>query len=209
MTGYVRMAVPLTEYLDQSGEVIRYGSRWPAAGPLDDSYSRVSNPQRFLPLQAVARQLIAYLAREYEVEVATDPSFVSDFTNPSGVGEVVRLIPASPLAARLTFGFTSLPGMFIAAGAFHQCAFPACGCDACDEDTDAQLDQLEETVFAVVGGGYREWATGTGVGFDLRSVSGSSSGEGSAREIDPERLTAGLSTLPRAGANWLPWSKRR
>ena len=95
------MTVPPTEYLDEAGAVIPYGSRWPAGGPPDDSYSRVSTPQRFLPLQAVARQLIA-------------------------------------------------------AGPFHQFAFPACGCDACDEGADAQLDQLEETVFAVVNGDYRE-----------------------------------------------------
>jgi hypothetical protein len=209
MTGYVRMSVPPAEYLDGSGEVIPYGSRWPATGPPDDSYSRVSTPQRFLPLQAVARQLIAHLAREYGVEVATDPSFVSDFSNPEGVGEVVRLIPASPLAARLTFGFTSLPGVFLAAGAFHQFAFPSCGCDACDEDTDAQLDQLEETVFAVVDGDYREWATGPEVGFTLRSRSGSRSGRGAARDIDPGRLAAGLSALPQAGVDWIPWPKER
>lgn len=203
------MTVPPTEYLDEAGEVIPYGSRWPAGGPPDDSYSRVSTPQRFLPLQAVARQLIAHLTREYEVEVATDPSFVSDFSNPFGVGEVVRLTPASPLAARLSFGLTSLPGVFIAAGAFHQFAFPACGCDACHEGTDAQLDQLEETVFAVVNGGYREWVAGAGVGFSLRFNSGSSSGEGSARDIDPERLAAGLSMLPQAGASWLPWPHGR
>lgn len=154
MTGYSRMTVPPTEYLDEAGAVIPYGSRWPAGGPPDDSYSRVSTPQRFLPLQAVARQLIA-------------------------------------------------------AGAFHQFAFPACGCDACDEGADAQLDQLEETVFAVVNGDYREWAAGAAVGFSLRFNSGSRSGEGSARDIDPERLAAGLSILPRTGASWLPWPHRR
>ncbi len=141
--------------------------------------------------------------------MATDPSFVSDFRNHACVGEVVRLMPASPLAARLTFGFTSLPGVFLAAGAFHQFAFPACGCDACDEDPDALLDQLEETVLAVVDGGYQEWATDAGVGFSLRSSSGSSSGRGSAHDIDPDRLAAGLSAFPQAGANWLPWPKER
>lgn len=209
MTGYVRMSGPPTEFLNDSGEVISYGSRWPVTGPPDDSYSRVSTPQRFLPLQVVARQLIAHLAREYEVEVATDPLFVSDFSNPAGVGEVVRLIPASPLAARLTFGFTSLPGVFLAAGAFHQFAFPSCGCDACDEDMDAQLDQLEETVFAVVDGDYREWVTSPEVGFALRLRSGSRSGSGAARDTDPERLAAGLSALPQAGVNWMPWPKQR
>ena len=103
------MSAPPTEYRDEAGVVIPYGSRWTARRPPEDSYSRVSNPQRFEPLQGVARQFIAFLGREYEVEVATGPFFASEFSHPSGVGEVVRLAPAVPLTAPLTFGFTGLP----------------------------------------------------------------------------------------------------
>lgn len=209
MTGYSREAVTSTEYRDGAGTVIRYGSRWGVHGPPADSYSRVGNPQRFEPLHGIARQLIAHLVREYEVDMAFEPSFVSDFTHPSGVGEVVRLVPSTPLAARLTFGFTSLPGVVVAAGALHQFAFPACGCDACDEDLTAQIDQLEETVFAVVDGRYREWATADDVGFRLRFSSGSSYGEGTSRDFPPERLATGRAALPGDGADWLPWPKRR
>ena len=183
MTGYSRMSAPPTEYRDEAGVVIPYGSRWTARRPPEDSYSRVSNPQRFEPLQGVARQFIAFLGREYEVEVATGPFFASEFSHPSGVGEVVRLAPAVPLTAPLTFGFTGLPGVFVAVGAFHQ--------------------------FGVVDGGLREWAAGDEVGFSLELSSGSNSGVGSMRDIEPGRLAAGLSALPPTGSGWLPWLKRR
>ncbi|CAN5457161.1 hypothetical protein BH10ACT4_BH10ACT4_05870 [soil metagenome] len=209
MAAYSRGVVPHVEYRDDAGEVISYGSRWSDGWPPEDSYGRVSNSQRFEPLQGVARRLIAHLVREYEVDAASDPSFVSDFSQPSGVGEVVRLVPSVPLAARLTFGFTTLPGVFIAAGTLHQFAFPACGCDACDEDVTAQIDQLEETVFAVVEGDYREWVSGDDVGFSLRYRGGSSSAMGSSRDFEPERLAAGRAGLPSEGASWVPWPRRR
>ena len=49
MTGYSRISVPPTEYRDEAGVVIPYGSRWTAGSPPEDSYSRVSNPQRLAP----------------------------------------------------------------------------------------------------------------------------------------------------------------
>lgn len=205
MAEYSRLAVAPREYRDDAGEVIRYGSRWGGNGPPEDSYSRVSNPQRFEPLQGIARQLVAHLVQELDVDMASDPSSISDFLHPSGAVEVMRLVPSTPLAAPLTFGFTILPGVCVAAGAVHQFPFPACGCDACDEDLTAQIDQLEETVFAVVGGGYREWVTPDDVGYSLRSAAGSRSGVGSASGLRPERLAA----LPGNGANWRPWPRRR
>lgn len=209
MTGYSRISVPPTEYRDEAGVVIPCGSRWTAGRPPEDFHSRVSYPQRFEPLQGVARQLITYLGGEFEVEVASDPLFASEFSHPSGVGEVVRLAPAVPLTAPLTFGFTSLPGVFVAAGAFHQFAFPACGCDVCDEGVAEQLDQLEEAVFGVVDGALREWAAGDEVGFSLGLSSGSHSGTGSMREIEPDRLAARVSALPPTGGSRAPWPKRR
>ncbi|MHC5794968.1 DUF6226 family protein [Lacisediminihabitans sp. FW035] len=204
MAGYARGEVPHSEYRDDAGAVIPYGSRWSVDGPPDDSYSRVSNPQRFEPLQGIARRLITHLVREYALDAASDPSFVSDFSHPSGVGELVRLVPTDPSAARLTFGFTSLPGVLLAAGALHQFSFPPCGCDACDEDVTTQIDLLEETVFAVVEGDFREWVSGDDVGFALRFDGGSSSGATPASDFPPERLAA----VPREGAGWLPWPSR-
>lgn len=204
MAGYLRGEVLHSEYRDDAGAVIPYGCRWGVGGPPDDSYSRVSNPQRFEPLQRIARQMIAHLVREYDVDPASDPSFVSDFRNPSGVGELVRLVSSDPRAARLTFGFTALPGVFIAAGALHQFAFPECGCDACDEDLTTQIELLEETVFAVVEGHFREWVSGDDVGFAVRFDGGSSSGATPASDFPPERLAA----VPRGGAGWRPWPSR-
>jgi len=208
MAGYSRGEVPHSEYRDDAGAVIPYGSRWGVGGPPDDSYSRVSNPRRFEPLQGIARKLITHLVREYDVDAASDPSFVSDFSNPSGVGELVRLMPSDPLAARLTFGFTALPGVFVAAGALHQFAFPACGCDACDEDVTSQIDLLEETVFAVVEGDFREWVSGDDVGFALRFAGrfggGSSSGATPESGFPPERLAA----VPREGTGCVAWPGR-
>jgi len=60
MPEYTRPAIKTQDFRDEFGAVIRYGTRWTGAPP-DDSYSRVSNPERFTPLHTVADALIEYL----------------------------------------------------------------------------------------------------------------------------------------------------
>ena len=44
------------------------GSRWGPEGPPDEAYSRVTNPERFLPLHAAMLGIIDRLENDFEVE---------------------------------------------------------------------------------------------------------------------------------------------
>ena len=79
-----------------------------------------------------------------------------DFARHRDFLRVTRLTPADPTAASLTFGFTAYPAVIVHSGLLHDFWFPVCGCDACDDTALRQVEELEQHVFAVVGGDYRE-----------------------------------------------------
>jgi hypothetical protein len=72
----------------------------------------------------------------------------------------VRVTPADPFAAPLTFIFSDFPGVNLRAGLTYRTHVPPCGCDACDENWEQGADELEFTVQAVVGGTFTERVTG-------------------------------------------------
>src|SRR5260370_21930850 len=145
MTEYTRPAIAPREHRDEFGAVIRYGTRW-SGSPPDDSYSRVSNPDRFAPLQTIAEALIEHLNAAYQASASSTTNLVS-------------VTPEHPDGAPLVFQFTDFPGVVLRAGVRYSAAFPACGCDACDETWQQAADDMERLVFAVTDGGFSERIT--------------------------------------------------
>jgi len=146
MPEYARPAVAALDFRDESGATIRYGSRW-GGPPPDDSYSRVSNPQRFAPVLTITDVLIEHLRIKYRAGVA-----VLDESSPRWVPTTTKLIgvtPDRPGAAPLLFRYTDFPGIEIWAGLRYSAAFPSCGCDACDETWESAAGDIELLVFAV------------------------------------------------------------
>lgn len=178
---YQRPEIPRTTFVDADGAVIPYGSRWDfAAGPPEDAYSVLAHPERFAPLKDVADALIGHLVATYDVTREDAESFPE--LEERGVQRAVRLTPTDPLAARLTFGFADHPGLRVRAGVLHEDLFPVCACDACDEDVEVLAGQLEDMVFDVVEGNFRERVSpglDPRVAFQFQSVRGGRSGEGS------------------------------
>ena len=128
----------------------------------------------------------------------------------------MRLSPRSPTGAPLTVVLTGFPGVMVEAGVLHSIPFPACGCDACDEDVPtwratsrtwcwlwpAEAEQYPvgrrmETDFALVSTD------------DAGSVTGSRSGRGEPPRVSPERLSAAAVRLAALPHGWQPWSLRR
>lgn len=118
-------------------------------------HRRVTNPERFASLHAIALELLDRLTREFEVARveahALDPQ-LEEFgvRRPS-----VRLEPPHG-AAPLVVVFTSFPGLRVRFGRWGTAAFPVCGCDGCAETADDEAARFEALVRHVVGGRLRE-----------------------------------------------------
>lgn len=173
VTDYSRPDIAAPEYRDASGMTIPYGTRWPDHVPPDDSYSRVSNPERFAPLLTVTQALISWLTTSYAVQVTDDMSVATDLMNavPTAT-RAVRLSPSAARAATLTFVTTDFPGVIVHAGLAQDFPFPNCGCDACDETWASCSDELEAVVDAVVEGRYHETITRTSADYALETANG-------------------------------------
>ena len=209
MSDYRRPTLPTEVYCDEQGQAIDYGNRWNEESPPDYAYSRVSNLQRFKPLHAVVDALIEWLQNNFEVSVQQDTEVADDLLNvPNDVVRAVRAVPHDPAAAPLTFVLTEFPGVYLHAGSLHDFHFPACGCDACDDDATNLADELEWTVRTVVSGGYSErfdpWP-GHWIEYQLDEPGvGMRSGRGRTKDLPDERVRLARTVLPTDG-QWLPW----
>ena len=126
MDGYRRPPIERGEFRDGDGRVIPYGDRWRNTPSEDLPYSITTHPERFAPVQEVARALEAALPAA---------------NRPGGDG-----IP-------IGVEFTDFPGVIIRVG-MKDFPFPVCGCDACDEEVGRLATDMEELVEAAVAGRY-------------------------------------------------------
>ncbi len=205
MDAYCRPAIEPVVFRDAAGSVIDYGNRWGGESPPEDSYSVLSNLERFRPLHAIAEALIDALVADYDVVVEDDVSLASDLMHPrDDVVRAVRVTPADPVAAPLTFVLTDHPSVLIHAGLLHDFFYPTCDCDACDENWERAADSMEWDVGAVVDGGYSESADDVAVAFRLVGSDGSRSGTGRGVDVAADRLAE---AAPRLAAlrGWAAW----
>lgn len=203
MIPFVRPTVAVEEYRNRDGSVIPYGSRWAdqdGDGP-DDTYSVTRHPERFAPFVVAAGALAEHLATAYDV--------VRHET-----ADGIDLRPADPLAAALSFRFSSDPWVQVLAGATTELV-NECSCDHCDCDVLGLIEDLEESVAAVVDGRLREWLNEGArhhpnhlfLAYELSTDEGGSSGS-SAVDSPTERdaLRARFAHVP---DRWSAWTPRR
>lgn len=206
---YRRPVFPVEIFRDEQGDPIEYGNRWGGESPPEDTYSRVSNLQRFALLHAVAGALIEWLQNAFDVTVEETPSAAFDLLRvPDEVVRAVRVVPRESTMAPLTFVLTPFPGVYLHAGSLHDFHFPVCGCDACDDDVTSLAEELESTVRTVVSGGYSErfdpWPE-RWIEFQIDEPGvGMRRGRSRTEDLPDERVEAARTSLPPAG-EWLPW----
>lgn len=214
MHAYLRPTVEDDVFRDATGAVITYGDRWGAPGPPEEAYSVTTHPDRFRPLHTVADALVTHLGTSYDVEVSSGSTVPG---GASGGPEIVRTTELRPRDARatpMTITHTAFPGVVVHAGVLLDAAYPACGCDACDDTWQEQADDLEWLVGAVVAGRFREWVTRRGgrtwVGHSLGADGGrASSGESVADALPADRLRAAAAVLRESHSGWAAWPTRR
>jgi hypothetical protein len=210
MASYVRPAITSPVFRDAEGQVINYGSRW-AGSPPEDTYSVETNLERFAPIHAVAEALIAYLDDTYDIDVNEDIGAASDLLHPShfAVERAVRLRPNDASCAPITLVFTAYPGVVMHAGLLNDFHYPVCGCDACDSTWEAEADELERQIHAIVTGGYRESADkregDAWVGFSLTYPDGQSSGGSREPAMSADHLADATATFKNLKNGWARW----
>ena len=94
MDSYRRPAIEPAEFRDADGAVIEYGERWGAESPPDDSYSVLSNVERFRPLHRIAEALIDVLANDYAATVEDDLALASELMHDRD--DVIRAVKVTP-----------------------------------------------------------------------------------------------------------------
>ncbi len=109
----------------------------------DSAYGRVSTPERYVVLHHAATQIVAELRERYDVavtEVAPE--------GPNAAGGLLSAMKLTPSDGNpsLTFTWSGFPGVFVAGVDQRARAFPACGCDACDEDPDYLVEDMRDEV---------------------------------------------------------------
>ncbi len=133
--------------------------RWGAEGPPLEAYSRVTNPERFEPIIPAILSIIDQLETTYDVDrdegYGLDDKLerrsLSDIVRPT-----IRLTPRNRHAAPITVAFSSFPGIHVRFGKLTTEPYPSCGCDACDETADSEIERLNDMIHNVTRGRFRE-----------------------------------------------------
>ena len=165
--------VELERAVDDAFAVVgRPFAPWPDPNPertaSDDSYSRLTNPARYLILGARVDAWTAALSEFGLADVVPDDGSTWVEDEPRiDVARADRIVPRNAGALSLLAWRTNLgdvPGAGIALGVGNPVEplgwFPDCGCDACDSGSDADLEHIDAYVRGVVTGRFRRLRKG-------------------------------------------------
>ena len=183
---------------------------------MDPAYSRVTNPERFRPLHTAVLAVIDRLESDFEVERAEGFGFDEKLTRGLELArEDVRLTPKDPDAAPVSVVFTAFPGLRIRFGRWYIEPFPGCGCDACDESAEDEIERLNDMIDDVTAGRFRE-------AIEIPLIPFRGAGWVHTRFWSPDgRRTRGRSRVDRRQGlemsgghhrldlNWKPWPRRQ
>ena len=181
----------------------------PTAVPLPEAYSRVTNPERFRPLQTLMVELIGRLEATFDVERLEGYGLDDELERADLARPSVRLLPRDTSAASIAVSFTAFPGLLVRVGRWRIDAFPSCGCDACDETIDGEGARLTQMVDDVTAGRFREamWVPEVG---DARQESefcppgGRSASRARVDRSYARQMSAGSDCLR---LEWKPWPR--
>jgi hypothetical protein len=129
--------------------------------PPEEAYSRVTNPERFRPLHALADAVVEALLQSYEIESVEHGIEITYVGAVRPTERSIRIVPAGG-GAPVLIGWTPFPGLLAQFATARAVAFPGCGCDACNDDTYGVFEEFHRDLWRVVNGDYQEWvADGT------------------------------------------------
>ena len=192
------------------------GSRWGPEGPPPEAYSRVTNAERFRPLHPAMLEIIRRLENDFEVERTEAYGLDEELERRLDLDRPdVRLTPRDPDAAPIVVAFSTFPSLYVRFGRWYKEPFPDCGCDACDESAEGEIDRLTEMVDDITSGRFRE-----AIRRPLISLMGSgwrehrfwspdgrfSRGESRIDGLRAREMSGGRRRLD---LDWKPWPRRK
>lgn len=191
-----------------------YAEHGNAGPPPDPAYSRVTNAERFGPLHSAMRAIIGRLENDFDVE--RTEGYGLDAELERGLEPArphVRLNPRDPEAAPIAVVFSTFPGLNVRFGRWFTEPFPSCGCDACDESAESEIERLNEMVDDVVAGRFceairRPLISFRGTGWretKFWSPVGRRTNRARVEGLRAREMTGGRRRLD---LNWKPWRRR-
>lgn len=209
--GFVPPRIPTRVFAGDDGKPVDYGNRWRT--PPEWSYSIERNLERFAPLIAHAEALIDFLTRTYNVALSEDPAHAQDLLFPvEGTRRAVRIAPANPSAAPLTFVFYRNHYLAVLTGLITGALFPVCSCEACDSTAEVEVGLLDEWVAAVVAGRFEETFRWRRHGYRINDPALlASDHDSSSLTLTDKRVRARVRrarTLYRRVGPWQQWDRR-
>jgi hypothetical protein len=174
---------------------------------VSDDHSRVTNRERFRPLHEAALALVSELQRRYMVEEHEGSDLEEQFQNPGIDRASLRLVPEPSDAAPLEFVFSSFPGVAVGFGFAAADVFPRCGCDACGETLEGELERLRHLVQDVTAGRLEEVIKGRSPR-RWRWERWSEGRRSSGSPAVPRRIDWKLRWWQRRRIQWRPWQRR-
>ena len=130
--------------------------------PTDPAYSRVTNPERFRPLHPAMLEIVRRLENQFEVDRTEGYGLDEELERSLHRARLdlarpdVRLIPSDSDAAPIVVAFSTFPGLRVRFGRWYIEPFPDCGCDACDESAEGEIERLNYMIDDVTAGRFRE-----------------------------------------------------
>ncbi len=140
-----------------------WGHPHPDRMPLDEEYSRVTNPQRWRILAARAEAWFEALVAAGLAEIEADAEVTWQEPSRITAARTIRAVPRAPGTIPLVVAMYRLdeaggPAVVVGAGnpTIVVALAPDCACDACDSGSQGALDELDEYMLCVVTGTYRK-----------------------------------------------------
>lgn len=117
----------------------------------------MSQRERFAVLHGLAVSQAARLTAEFDVERTEGYDLDAGLESGAALERAtIVLSPRSGGGAPIAVAFSRFPGLHVRFGRWVRRAFPACGCDACDEDPLEEARQFQSLIEEVTAGRFRE-----------------------------------------------------
>ncbi|MYC36767.1 MAG: hypothetical protein F4X66_07615 [Chloroflexi bacterium] len=180
------------------------------AEPLDDAYSRFTNPERFRPLHDWALERVARLQTEYDVTLEEGFGLDDELERAPLSRPTVRLTPLQDSCAPVAITFTDSPGLEVRVGRWVTEGFPTCHCDACDEMPEEEFERLTELLDDVVAGRFREtmrrqWDGSGWSSHEFWNDDGTRGRSGGSL-VSRRKVARILDVEAEVVLDWMPWS---